>query len=75
MRIFTLALVLALSLGPAMAQEPTVADITAEANGLISVLKQQRDTANDQLAQALAQIGKLTRELEAAKAAAGGEKK
>ena len=56
---------------PALAQQaptPTAEQVRDEANGLIAAVRQQRDQANDQLAQAMAQNAKLTRDLDKAKA-------
>ena len=52
---------------PAFAQTPAppVDQIRDEANGIISALRQQRDQANDQLAQAIAANAKLQRDLKA----------
>ena len=68
----------ALAVGPDLrdhAQEapaPTVESVRAEANGLISAVQSQRNACMDQSAQTLAsakaQIDKLTKELEAARA-------
>ena len=55
---------------PAMAGEPakpTVEDVTAQANSLISAVRAQRDACQDQSAQLGVQIEKLTKELAAAK--------
>ena len=67
-RLPILAFLLAL---PAFAQNappPTADQVREEANALISAVRQQRDAANDSLAIASAQIAKLTKELDAAKA-------
>ena len=53
---------------PALAQAPTADQVRDEANGIIAAVRQQRDQANDQLAQAMAQNAKLTRDLDKAKA-------
>ena len=54
--------------------QPTVEQVQEQANGIISALRQQRDNANDQLAQAMAVNAKLTKDLEAAKKAAEPKK-
>ena len=58
---------------PAVSQGPTAEQIEY-ANGIISALRQQRDDANDRLAQAMAANAKLTRDLDAAKKAAEPKK-
>lgn len=66
-----IAILLALLASPALAQQaptPTAEQVRDEANGLIAAVRQQRDQANDQLAQAMAQNVKLTRDLDKAKA-------
>ena len=63
-----IAILLALLASPAHAQQapaPTAEQVRDEANGLIAAVRQQRDQANDQLAQAMAQNAKLTRDLKA----------
>lgn len=70
-RVFCAA-VATLCITNAVAQEPmkpSVEQITEQANGLISALRNQRDNAMDQLAQTQAQLARLAKELEAAKAA------
>ena len=65
------ALILVVLAAPALAQQaptPTAEQVRDEANGLIAAVRQQRDQANDQLAQAMAQNAKLTRDLDKAKA-------
>lgn len=51
-------------------QPSEVDKIREEANGIIAAVRQQRDAANDQLAQAAVQITKLQKELADAKKAA-----
>ena len=53
---------------PALAQAPTADQVRDEANGLISAVRSERDSNADQLAQAMAQNAKLTRDLDKAKA-------
>jgi hypothetical protein len=45
----------------------TIDQVREDANGIIAALRQQRDAANDGLAQAMAQIAKLQKQVEAAK--------
>ena len=57
---------------PALAQEAmppaqTADQVREDANGIIVALRQQRDAANDNLAQAMAQIVKLNKQIEASK--------
>ena len=62
---------------PALAQEaakPSVEQVQEQANGIIVALRQQRDANADQLAQAMAQVAKLTKDLDAAKKAAEPKK-
>ena len=59
---------------PVLAQEATPPAQTADqvredANGIIVALRQQRDAANDNLAQAMAQIAKINKQIEASKKA------
>ncbi len=72
---FALALLLA---APALAQgvtndlvnrpqPPTADQVRDEANALITAVRQQRDANADQLAQAMAQIAKLQKQIDAAK--------
>ena len=56
------------------AKGPTVEQVQEQANGIIVALRQQRDNANDQLAQAMAANAKLTKDLDAAKKAAEPKK-
>ena len=67
MRRFAFAILLLAA--PAFAQEApqTVDQVREDANGIIAAVRQQRDAANDALAQAMAQIAKLTRQIEASK--------
>ena len=67
MRRFAFAILLLAA--PAFAQEApqTVDQVREDANGIIAAVRQQRDAANDALAQAMAQIAKLTRQIEATK--------
>ena len=63
-----LAVFAALLTAPAFAQTPpTVEQVREDANALIAAVRQQRDINADQLAQAMAQIAKLQKELDAAK--------
>lgn len=66
-----LALIFALLTSPVLAQEakPTIESVTAEANSALRALRAQRDEANDRLVRAQIEIDRLTKELEAAKAA------
>lgn len=67
MRRFAFAILLLAA--PAFAQEApqTVEQVREDANGIIAAVRQQRDAANDSLAQAMAQIAKLNKQIEAAK--------
>ena len=70
-----LAIITAMILAtPAFAETPTVEQVQEQANGIIVALRQQRDDANDRLAQAMAANAKLTKDLEAAKKAAEPKK-
>ena len=71
-----LALAFLLFATPALAQTPapTADQVREEANSLITAVRQQRDANADQLAQAMAQITKLTKDLDAAKKAAEPKK-
>ena len=71
-----LSLAFLLFVSPAMAQTPapTADQVREEANSLITAVRQQRDANADQLAQAMAQIAKLTKDLDAAKKAAEPKK-
>jgi hypothetical protein len=68
-----IALALSLLTSPAFGEpaaeppKPTVEDVTAQANALISAVRNQRDACYDQSAQLAAQIEKLTKELAAKK--------
>lgn len=63
-------IVLVLIVVPARAQQPpTVESVTAEANSALRALRTQRDEANDRIVRAQIEIDRLTKELEAAKAA------
>lgn len=63
-------IVLVLIVVPALAQQPpTVESVTAEANSALRALRTQRDEANDRIVRAQIEIDRLTKELEAAKAA------
>lgn len=68
-KIVLILAALASSPGAAQQAEPTAEQVRADANRLISALVQQRNSANDLLAQAMAQVAKLTSDLEAARAA------
>jgi predicted secreted protein len=69
MRYCILLIFACLATAPALADEakPTVEDVTAQANALISAVRSQRDSCNDQTAQLAVQIDKLTKELAALK--------
>jgi hypothetical protein len=70
-----LAIITAMILAtPAFAETPTVEQVQEQANGIIVALRQQRDANADQLAQAMAQVAKLTKDLDAAKKAAEPKK-
>lgn len=67
-----LAIMVVLATTPTLAQEPakpTVEEVSTQANSAIRALRAQRDEANDRIVRAQIEIDRLTKELEAVKAA------
>ena len=67
-----LAIMVVLATTPTLAQEPAkpnVEEVSTQANSAIRALRAQRDEANDRIVRAQIEIDRLTKELEAVKAA------